>query len=103
NRAMELLMTGNMLSANEALTLGIVNKILPADDLLQATKDTLALINSKAPMAIARIIQSVNAFDHTQAGFDLEIEKFAECFNTADMKEGISAFLEKRKANFTGK
>ncbi len=103
NRAMELLMTGNMLSANEAMALGIVNKVVPADQLLQATKDTLALINSKAPLAVARIIQCVNAFDHTQAGFDLEIEKFAECFNTADMKEGTAAFLEKRKPNFSGK
>lgn len=103
NRSMELIMTGNMLSAQEAFNYGIVNKVLTADELLPKTKETLQLIQSKAPLAVKAVIESVNNFDHTQAGYDFEIKKFGECFGTEDLKEGASAFLEKRKANFKGK
>ncbi|MCC6227528.1 MAG: enoyl-CoA hydratase/isomerase family protein [Microthrixaceae bacterium] len=103
NRSMELLMTGNMLSAQEAMTYGIVNKIVTADELVSKTKETLQLIQSKAPLAIKAVIECVNNFDHTQQGYDFEIKKFGECFATEDLKEGASAFLEKRKANFKGK
>lgn len=103
NMAMELIMTGNMLSSKEALDQGIVNKVVPLDELLSAAKGILQLIQTKAPIAVANVIECVNNFDHTQQGYDFEIKKFGECFNTEDMKEGASAFLEKRKANFKGK
>ena len=103
NRSMELIMTGNMLSAQEAMNYGIVNKILTAEELLPKTKETHQLIQSKAPLAIKAVIESVNNFDHTQFGYDFEIKKFGECFATEDLKEGASAFLEKRKASFRGK
>lgn len=103
NRAMELLMSGNTFTAKEAMEYGMVNNVVPAEELLSKSKEILTTIQSKAPIAVAKIIECVNNFDHTQQGYDLEIEKFGECFVTEDMKEGTSAFLEKRKANFKGK
>ena len=103
NLAMELLMSGNMISAKEAIDYGLANKVVPQDELLTAAKEILGIIQTKAPVAISKIIECVNNFDHTQQGYDFEINKFAECFATEDMKEGTSAFLEKRKPNFKGK
>jgi len=67
-------------------------------------------IQSKAPIAISKIIACVNiadlndsAFTNGESGYDSEIKAFGDCFDTADMKEGTTAFMEKRKANFTGK
>jgi len=103
NLAMELLMSGNMISAREAMDYGIVNKVVPQDELLTAVKNILQTIQSKAPIAVSGVIECVNNFDHTQQGYDLEISKFGDCFGTDDMKEGTSAFLEKRKPNFKGR
>jgi Enoyl-CoA hydratase/carnithine racemase len=103
NIAMELLMSGNMISAKEAVEYGIVNKIVQQDELLTTTKAILGIIQTKAPVAVSKVIECINNFDHTQQGYDFEIKKFAECFATDDMKEGTAAFLEKRKAEFKGK
>jgi enoyl-CoA hydratase len=109
-RSMELQLTGHMIDANEALRIGLVNHVTTANSLLQRTKDILDIINSKAPLAVSKIIDCVNvaatsdsAYTNGKSGFDVEIDAFGECFATADMKEGVTAFLEKRKANFTGK
>ena len=103
-RAMELLMTGNMIDANTALQYGLVNHVVPHEELLLKAKSILDIINSKAPLAIAGCIKAANAvFDETKNGYDVEINSFGELFDTADAKEGAAAFLEKRKANFTGK
>ena len=102
NRALELLMSGNMISAKEAMDCGLVNKVFPAEELLPKTKEILSLIQTKAPIAVTKVIECVNNFDHTRQGYDLEIKKFGECFATEDAKEGAAAFLEKRKANFKG-
>jgi enoyl-CoA hydratase len=102
NRAMELLVTGNIISAKEAMDYGIVNKVFSSEELLPKTKEILALVQTKAPIAVAKVIECVNNFDHTQQGYDFEVKKFAECFATEDAKEGAAAFLEKRKANFKG-
>jgi enoyl-CoA hydratase len=102
NLAMELLMSGNMITAKEAMEIGVVNKVFSAEELLLKTKEILSLIQSKAPVAVSKVIECVNNFDHTQQGYDLEIKKFGECFGTEDAKEGASAFLEKRKPNFKG-
>ena len=101
-RAMELVMTGEMITAEDAMQYGIANKVVKQSDLLQAVKDILQLIHTKAPLAITKVIECINNFDHTQQGYDFEIKKFGECFSTQDMKEGATAFIEKRKPNFKG-
>jgi enoyl-CoA hydratase len=103
NVSMELLMSGNMITAKEAMDYGIANRVVAADELMTAVKAILGIIQTKAPVAVSKVIECVNNFDHTQQGYDFEIKKFGECFATEDMKEGTSAFLEKRKANFKGK
>ena len=103
-RAMEALMTGNMIDANTALQYGLVNRVVSQEELLPAVKSILDIINSKAPLAIAGCIKAANAvFDETKNGYAIEVDIFGELFDTADAKEGAAAFLEKRKPNFTGK
>lgn len=103
-KAMELMLTGNMIDANEAKQLGLVNHVTPAETLLDKTKELLNSINTKAPIAIKHVINLTNiaAVGH-EDGLQKEIEAFGELFDTADAKEGAAAFLEKRKAVFTGK
>jgi enoyl-CoA hydratase len=103
-RAIELLITANMIDANTALQYGLVNYVTTTEELLNKTRAVLDLINSKAPLAVAACIKSANAvFDESKDGYALEIEEFGNAFATEDMKEGTTAFLEKRKANFSGK
>lgn len=103
-RALELLMTGNMIDADTALQYGLVNHVVTQEELLVKAKTILELINSKAPLAVAACIKAAHAvFDETRNGYAVEINSFGELFDTADAKEGAAAFLEKRKANFTGK
>ena len=103
NRSMELLMSGNMITANDAEQYGMVNKVCSSEELIPKAKEILFLIHLKAPVAVSKVIECVNNFDHDQQGYDFEIKKFGECFETEDMKEGTKAFLEKRKANFAGR
>jgi enoyl-CoA hydratase len=103
-RAMELLMTGNMIDANTALQYGLVNQVTATDQLLEKTLSIAALINTKAPLAIAGCIAAANAvFNEQKNGYEIEIDTFGKLFDTADAKEGATAFLEKRKARFTGR
>ncbi len=109
-KSMELQMTAHLVDANEALQLGLVNHVTAAESLLERTKDILSIVQSKAPIAVGKIIECVNvatvsdsAYTNGKSGYDKEIEAFGDCFVTEDMKEGTAAFLEKRKANFRGK
>jgi enoyl-CoA hydratase len=103
-KAMELMMTGNMIDAGEALQLGLVNYVVPAPELIAKTRELLQVINSRAPLAIQRVIALANIAARGDAGgLQKEITAFGELFDTADAKEGPAAFLEKRKAVFTGK
>lgn len=102
-KAMELMMTADMIGADEAKALGLVNHVFPAAELIESTRKILSKIQAKAPVAVAKVIACVNdAAKGVQEGFDNEITRFGECFATSDMKEGTMAFLEKRKAVFTG-
>ncbi len=103
-KAMELMMTGAIIDAQEALRLGLVNYVIDPGGLLEKAKELLGVIISKAPLAVAKVIELVNiAAVGSHDGLKKEIEAFGELFGTEDMKEGATAFLEKRKANFTGK
>lgn len=103
-RALELLMSGGMIDAATALQYGLVNDVTTPEELLPKATALLSLINTKAPIAIAACIAAANAvYDETENGFEKEINLFGQCFGTADMKEGVSAFFEKRKPVFTGK
>ena len=103
-RAIELLITTSMIDAKTALEFGLVNYVLAPELLLNKAYEILSVVNTKAPLAVAACIKAANAvFDETQHGFDTEINAFGNCFVTADMQEGTAAFLEKRKAVFTGK
>ncbi|MCP9751671.1 enoyl-CoA hydratase [Ferruginibacter sp. HRS2-29] len=109
-RSMELQMSAKLVDAAEALQIGLVNYVTSPEGLLEKTKEILTLINTKAPIAIGKVIDCINtavvsdsAYTNGKSGYDKEVEAFGDCFDTADMKEGTTAFLEKRKAVFTGK
>jgi enoyl-CoA hydratase len=104
-KAMELLLTADMVGAEEALRLGLVNHVVPAGEEVAKAKEIIEKIATKGPVAVQKTIAAVNAFFEMggQAGFDFESNAFGETAGTEDFKEGASAFLEKRKANFTGK
>jgi len=103
NRATELILTGRMIDANEALQLGIANHVYEPEELLLKTKELLQTIIAKSPLAVAKAIDCINHFDNTGEGYKYEVKKFGECFGTEDMIEGATAFLEKRKPVFKGK
>lgn len=103
-KAMEMIMTADMISANDALTWGLVNHVVAQDTLLSKCNEIAGKILSKSSVAIASAIRAVNAnFVDGINGYAVEIDEFGKCFGTEDFKEGTSAFLEKRKANFPGK
>ena len=103
-KAIELHMTGDIINAEQALVLGLVNYVVPQDQLMEKCLEVIEKIKTKSPKAITGVINSVNAyFENSVDGFNTEINEFGKCFATDDCKEGTSAFLEKRKATFTGK
>lgn len=103
-RARELTYTGNMITAQEAHVMGLVNKVFPAAELMPAVLKTVETILSKAPIAVGASKRSINqAWDmDVEAAQRNEAGIFAELFNSEDVKEGTSAFIEKRKAQFKG-
>ena len=103
-RAMEMIMTAGMITADEAYRTGLVNHVVPQTELLAFCNGMVQKILKNSPHAISKAIKSVNAnFKEGKNGYKTEIKSFGKCFGTADFKEGTTAFLEKRKAVFTGK
>jgi enoyl-CoA hydratase len=105
-RALELMMTASLISAEEALRYGLVNHVCSQDTLMAKTKEILLNIREKGPLAIAALIRCVNegsAGGDENSAYKREHELFGYCAGTEDMKEGTKAFLEKRKPVFRGK
>lgn len=103
-KAMELHLTGDMITAEQALFLGLVNYVVPQDQLMTRCLEIAERIKSKSPKAVGCAISAMNAyFAEGVDGYKAEIDEFSNCFTSEDFKEGTSAFLEKRKPNFTGK
>lgn len=103
-RALQLILTGEMMSADEAFRVGLVNEIVDAPALIARAEQILEKIASNAPLAISSAIEAVNRGQDCSLaeGLALEGKLFALCTATQDMREGTAAFLEKRSPNFTG-
>jgi len=103
-KAMELIMTAGMIPAEEALSYGLVNHVTTQEELLPLAQKLAGKIMRNSSVAISGAIRAVNA-NYTDGvnGFKVEVEEFGNCFGTEDFKEGTTAFLEKRKADFPGR
>lgn len=103
--AKEMIYTGKVIRADEALRIGLVNAVYEPEELMDKAMEMAAMMLKNAPVAIKLAKQSINE------GYDLDADEaialenrlFGQCFATADQKEGMEAFLNKRKAEFTGK
>ncbi len=103
-RAMELIMTAGMIDANKALNYGLVNHVVPQNELLDLCDTLASKIMRNSPTAISAAIRAVNSnFKEGVNGYQTEITEFGNCFGTDDFDEGTTAFLEKRKADFSGR
>ncbi|EAR13666.1 Enoyl-CoA hydratase/isomerase [Polaribacter irgensii 23-P] len=102
-KAMEMIMTAGMISAEDAKDCGLVNHVTTLEELLPLAEKIASKISRNSAIAISAAIMAINAnFKEGVDGFDAEIEAFGICFGTGDFKEGTRAFLEKRKPIFPG-
>ncbi len=103
-KALEFLLTADMIGADEALKLGLVNHVVPAGEEVAKSLELLGKMRSKAPIALRQVIMSVNAYgEPNRGGYAAEVEAFGRCAETEDFTEGATAFVEKRPANFQGR
>ena len=104
-RALQIILSGEMISAQEAFRIGLVNEVVPAAELTTRAEAILKRIFSNAPVAVKYSLEAVNkGMETSQAeGLSLEASLFGLCAGTEDKKEGTSAFLEKRKPQFQGR
>jgi enoyl-CoA hydratase len=104
-KAMELILTGEIIDAQTALALGLANHVVPADQLEAKTMEIATRIADKSPIALRLAKEAIRlaARSNLDEGLRREVDLFALCFSSEDKDEGVSAFLEKRKANFKGK
>jgi len=104
-RAMEILLSGKNITAHEALSMGLVNKIFTSEELMPASQKLALTISNNAPLAIKGTIRAINE------GMEMDVDRglnneqvlFASLFNSSDTYEGLSAFIEKRSPKFKGK
>jgi enoyl-CoA hydratase len=100
-KANEMVFTAGMIKADDALSWGLVNHVVEPEELMLLAEKIASKILNNSASAISSAIKAINANDCDGVnGYDVEIEEFGKCFGTADFKEGTTAFMEKRKANF---
>jgi enoyl-CoA hydratase len=103
-KALEMITTAGMITAEHALECGLINHVTTQSELIERCLEIAGKVCRNSPAAIAGAIRAVNAgFRQGQNGYEVEIEEFGKCFGTQDFKEGTTAFVEKRKAEFSGK
>ncbi len=103
-RALEMMMTGEMIDAEKAMNYGLVNHVTEPENLIAKTEEILTTIMKKAPLAIAQVVECVNAsYNEEENGYQTEANSFGICCKSNDFIEGTNAFLEKRPPSFTGK
>lgn len=102
---MELILTGDIIDAKTAFAIGLVNYVVPADQLETKTMEIAQRIAEKSPIALQLGKEAVKLASRSNLdeGLRREVDLFALCFSTEDKNEGVSAFLEKRKAAFKGR
>lgn len=104
-KALELLLTGQIIKAEEACAIGLVNRVVPGDDLMTEAVALAEKIGSNAPLAVSyckeAVVRGLETADMEEA-IQIEADLFARCFDSRDQKEGMSAFLEKRAPDFQG-
>lgn len=101
-RAMEMIFTAAMIKADEAREAGLVNRVVPQDELIAACRETALKIAANSSTAIAAAIEAINTGSRdVEGGFEAEKKNFGNCFQSSHFVEGTKAFLEKRKADFS--
>lgn len=104
SKAMELILTGDMIDGEEALKLGLLNHLCDPNEMIEKAKSIINKIALKAPLAVSESINAVNAvFSSSSNGYQVENDAFGKLAETDDFVEGASAFIEKRKAQWKGK
>ena len=98
--AMEMILSGEMIVSEKDYALRLVNKVVKRENLIDSISEIANKIMKNSPNAIAKAIEAINAAEKNPEGFEIEKEKFSECFESKDFKEGVSAFLDKRKPRF---
>ena len=102
-RALEMIFSAKMIDAATALEYGLVNRVVPQAELLGAAEEMARSFMKNSIVAMGFAIEAVNAgLLEGSVGYDVEVQAFGDCFETADFKEGTTAFIEKRKPNFPG-